>query len=110
MLSTYNIFIRSLRILFRVCVKKAITKQPNWRTHLLMLSDAVLRQEEYRMWQRSTAPVTHDTEEAEVQGRETSGGFGNGKLYRPQVSDAQALHVSYPLLHAGQRYGLFMPR
>ena len=37
------------------------------------------------MWQRSTAPVTHNTEEAEVQGRETSGGFGNGKLYRPQV-------------------------
>ncbi len=47
---------------------------------------ARLPQEEYRMWQRSTAPVTHDTEEAEVQGRETSGGFGNGKLYRPQVS------------------------
>ena len=43
-------------------------------------------QEEFRMWQRSTAPVAPNTEEAEVQGRETSGAFGNGKLYRPQVS------------------------
>ena len=49
------------------------------------------------MWQRSTAPVTHDTEEAEVQGRETSGGFGNGKLYRPQVS------MCWYLLHLGVR-------
>ncbi len=37
------------------------------------------------MWQRSTATMAPNTEEAEVQGRETSGGFGNGKLYRPQV-------------------------
>jgi hypothetical protein len=42
-------------------------------------------QEEFRMWQRSTATMAPNTEEAEVQGRETSGGFGNGKLYRPQV-------------------------
>ena len=52
---------------------------------MVMTVPRSVAQEEYRMWQRSTAPVTHDTEEAEVQGRETSGGFGNGKLYRPQV-------------------------